>query len=140
MNHFNISIVPPIEKLVNKKNIEVRFIQSPEYLFDLLGDLPECTRIMQKGKYTLLDCVHGFNLSDKGLQRDLPHFKEHLKKDRMSWISWPRWKSGQETDLNRERIGESLQKEDLVEIKVDYHRLYLVCIEVFFQKEEQNLA
>ena len=118
MNPFNTSGKPLMKKLGIKKNMMVTFIQPPDYLFDLLGDFPEGVQFINKANKTYLDYIHGFYARGKDLQRDLPYFKEYLRKEGMIWISWPKGKSGMDDSLNREKIRECFLKEGFVDIKV----------------------
>lgn len=109
---------PLSKKLGIKFGMTLSFIDAPEDLRLLLGDLPSQILVEKIEKQSMLDYIHGFYTLEKDLLRDIYFLKEHLKKNGMIWISWPKGSSGVMTDLNREKIRELVLKVGLVDVKV----------------------
>ncbi|MBR9998516.1 MAG: DUF3052 family protein [Cyclobacteriaceae bacterium] len=96
----------------------ISFVQAPENLFRIPGDLPEDIHVEEIGSGRLKDYIHGFYTMEKDLARDIYFLKSQLKKDGMIWISWPKGGSSVITNLNREKVREEVLKEGLVDVKV----------------------
>jgi hypothetical protein len=62
--------------------------------------------------------MHLFVLTRKELFNCIHRFKPMLTKDGMMWVSWPKGRSGTDTDLKRDFIRESLLEAGLVDVKV----------------------
>jgi hypothetical protein len=138
MNGPNTNVTPLIRKLGIKNNMKVSFINPPENIFQLMGNLPEGTIIHNIGKKSIVDYIHGFYSKEKDLHQDIYFLKEHLRKDGMIWISWPKGKSGKKTDLTREKVRELVLKEGLVDIKVCAINDTWSALKFVFRKKDRS--
>ena len=106
-----------IEKLGIKAGFAVAFLGVPEGLRAILGQLPAGVTV-RKGNAGPLDFIHFFTKRRRELETRIPELKRYLLPHGVLWISWPKWSSGVETDLNENLVREIALKNSLVDVKV----------------------
>ncbi|MEO0897761.1 MAG: DUF3052 domain-containing protein [Bacteroidota bacterium] len=112
------SPTPLIRKLGIKEGNSIFLHQSPTSYFEWLGPLPPHIELLESCEKESLDFIHAFFTAKQDLEEQLPSLKAGLKPNAMVWISWPKGKSGVETDLNRDIIREMGLGAGLVDVKV----------------------
>jgi len=94
-------------KIGVKKDMRVFFVDAPENFSDTI-ELPQ---VELKSKLLGdFDYIHFFVITQKEFHDRFETLKEHLKKDGMLWVSWPKSKQKQ-TDLSITKV---------IEIGYDY--------------------
>ncbi|MFK8008935.1 MAG: DUF3052 domain-containing protein [Saprospiraceae bacterium] len=111
------SKIPLVKKLGIKNNFRIRLIYSPENYFDLLGELPDDVKILQR-KSREVDFIHLFAKDIKTFEKSFFKIKDEIKKDGMIWVSWYKKASKIPTDLNEDVIRNTALANGLVDIKV----------------------
>lgn len=106
---------PLVRKLGIKAGMSIIQVNAPEHYADLLGPLPENTRILTVPP---ADFVHLFCYDYAELNQKLPQCKEMMTKSGMLWISWPKKSSSFYKDLDRDTIREEGLSIGLVDVKV----------------------
>lgn len=111
------SKTPLIKKLGIKDNFRVRLIHSPENYFDLLGELPNDVKFLQR-KSKEVDFIHLFAKDIKTFEKSFFKIKDEIKKDGMIWVSWYKKASKIPTDMSEDIIRNTALANGLVDIKV----------------------
>ncbi|HYC86239.1 MAG TPA: DUF3052 domain-containing protein [Chryseosolibacter sp.] len=108
---------PLIRKLGIKPGYTIHVINPPPAYFDWLAPLPEPLQVKEKliGE---MDFLHLFAKDRKVFETLFSKSAQHLKKDGMLWVSWPKKSSKVSTDLDENIIREFGLKKGLVDVKV----------------------
>ncbi len=106
--------MPLVKKLGIKPGARIIFINEPDSFREQLGE-PIVTEEKLEGEF---DYVHFFVTDKKELRGFFTTVLNHLKKNGMLWISWPKKSSGVVTDLNENIIREIGLKSGLVDVKI----------------------
>lgn len=111
------SRTPLLKKLGIAPGDKVAFVDAPEHYTDLLGELPEGVRRLQRlGKR--MDFVHFFTARRSHLRRRFPTLKRSLAKDGMLWVSWPKKSSSLDKDLAESDVRACGLENGLVDVKI----------------------
>ena len=106
-----------VEKLGIKAGFRILILNPPQNYRETLGELPENVT----NEYKLInsfDFIQYFETQLNTFRKQLTVLKSHIRKNGMIWISWPKGRSGVETDLNEDRIRQEALKNGLVDVKV----------------------
>ncbi len=106
-----------VDKLGIKPGHKLIFIGAPDGYDQTLGELPEGVTQTQSLRGAF-DFIHYFTTSRTDFERKFPTLKEHLHKQGMLWISWPKGASKIKTDLNENIIRDIGLANGLVDVKV----------------------
>jgi hypothetical protein len=106
-----------IDKLGIKSGHKLILIGAPAGYNQTLGVLPQDVT-QAKALRGEFDVIHYFTTSRTDFERKFPALKEHLHKQGMLWISWPKGASKLKTDLNENIIREIGLANGLVDVKV----------------------
>ncbi len=109
---------PLAKKLGLKAGFELLLFQQPAHYFDLMSDLPEDLTILKDIQSESADFIHLFLTQQEELVAQAQSYKKALRKNGLLWISWPKGKSGIQTDLKRDWIREYMLEAGLVDVKV----------------------
>jgi len=104
-------------KLGIKPGMKVRFLNAPPPYAKLLGNLPEGVSVARTTRGPL-DFIHFFTTSIAELNRELPALKEHLAKDGMLWVSWPKKTSAMAAGFGENEVRDEGLAAGLVDVKV----------------------
>lgn len=110
------SQTPLLKKLGIKDDFELYLFQPPANYNSLVG-LPK-TVTVKKSLSGQLDFIHLFVKNQKTFEQQFSVSAEHLKKDGMLWISWPKKASKVLTDLDENKIRDFGLRAGLVDVKV----------------------
>ena len=83
----------------------------------MLGELPGKIRIIKKISPDL-DFIHFFTKEKSILEETFSILKNHLSKNGMLWVSWPKGSSKVQTDINENTVRQTGLREGLVDVKV----------------------
>ncbi|MDZ7778557.1 MAG: DUF3052 family protein [Gemmatimonadota bacterium] len=108
---------PLVRKLGLKPGMRCRAIEPPEDYAELLGDLPDGVRFLERSS-DALHFVHLFVREAAGLQRQLRELRGSIAPNGMIWVSWPKKASGVETDVNGNVVRDAGLGAGLVDIKI----------------------
>lgn len=104
---------PIAEKIGVKNDMLTFFVNAPVDFADII-DLPDVAlRSRLQGEF---DYIHFFVITQKEFHDTFQKLKQHLKKDGMLWVSWPKSKQKQ-TDLSITKVIEIGYDYGLVESK-----------------------
>jgi hypothetical protein len=92
-------------------------VQPPEPYFNWISPLPEKVTVSGslKGEF---DFIHIFTKDQRSFISNFNKAKDHLKKDGMQWVSWPKKSSKITTDLDENVIRDYGLTQGLVDVKV----------------------
>lgn len=108
---------PLVKKLGMKDNFRIRLIHSPENYFELLGELPNDVKFLQR-KSKDVDFIHLFAKDIHTFEKSFFKIKDEIKKDGMIWVSWYKKASKIPTDMNEDVIRNTALANGLVDVKV----------------------
>lgn len=110
------SQTPLLKKLGIREDAELYLFHPPENYKTLVG-LPKTASIRRSlsGK---IDFIHMFVKDQKIFEQEFVRCAEHLKKDGMLWVSWPKKSSKVVTDLDENKIRDFGLRAGLVDVKV----------------------
>lgn len=111
------SQTPLAKKLGITEGLVIYTFNSPQNYFNWLSPLPDDIIIVDKVK-SELDFIHLFVRESKVFQKEFLKCKNHLKKNGMLWISWPKKSSKVVTDLDENSIRAFGLENGLVDVKV----------------------
>jgi len=109
---------PLWKKLGLKPGNHVFLYNEPKEYFGLIGEISTELEIHENPAKESLDFIHLFVKNTNEFELQSLNLKPALKKSGMMWISWPKGKSGVQTDLKREPIRSFLLNNGLVDVKV----------------------
>lgn len=110
------SQTPLLKKLGIKEDQTLYLFQPPSHYHTLVG-LPK-TVMIKKNLSGNLDFIHLFVKDQKTFEQSFIRSAEHLRKDGMLWVSWPKKSSKVPTDLDENKIREFGLRTGLVDVKV----------------------
>ncbi|MBL7842075.1 MAG: DUF3052 family protein [Cyclobacteriaceae bacterium] len=110
------SQTPLLKKLGIKDDAELYLFQPPENYKTLVG-LPK-TNVIRKNLSGAIEFIHMFVKDQKTFEKEFVRCAEHLKKDGMLWVSWPKKSSKVVTDLDENKIRDFGLRAGLVDVKV----------------------
>lgn len=110
------SQTPLLKKLGIKDDAELYLFQAPGNYKTLVG-LPK-TVILKKSLTGSVDFTHLFVKDQKTFEKEFVRCAEHLRKDGMLWVSWPKKASKVPTDLDENKIRDFGLRTGLVDVKV----------------------
>src|SRR5436853_2796480 len=90
---------PLVKKLGIREGSTVYVHNAPKEYFEWIFPVPEMIQI-KKSIGGELDFVHLFVKDQKTFKKVFVDAQNHLKKDGMMWVSWPKKSSKVETDLD----------------------------------------
>ncbi len=108
---------PLAKKLGIKSGFKYWVYKAPGHYFDLFDDLPSGLNKTENLE-SEMDFVHLFCTDKEDLKQMIPEVKGNLKKEGLTWISWPKGSSKIPTDINREVVRELGLASGLVDVKV----------------------
>jgi hypothetical protein len=92
------------------------FLDAPEHLDDLLGELEGVTvKRLLRGHAELVLC---FVTRRRVLERRAPRLREAVAPDGMVWVCWPKKASKVDTDMTEDVVRDVLLPTGLVDTKV----------------------
>jgi hypothetical protein len=97
--------------------MRVFFSCAPSHYPDLLGPLPEGTRVLGRPQPPL-DFIHAFFKDRRQLEEQVPVLAKALTPAGMFWISWPKGTSGVPTDVGEGLVRAVGLKSGLVDVKI----------------------
>jgi hypothetical protein len=110
------SATPLPRKLGFKRGMTAVFLNAPERLDDLLGELEGVTvKRSLRGRADLVLC---FVTRRRELERRAPRLREAVAPDGMVWVCWPKKASKVDTDVTEDVVREVLLPTGLVDTKV----------------------
>jgi hypothetical protein len=107
---------PLPRKLGFKPGITAVFLDAPEHLEELLGDLEGVT--IKRSLRGHADLVMCFVTRRRELERRAARLREAVAPDGMVWVCWPKRASKVETDMTENVVREILLPTGLVDTKV----------------------
>ena len=117
MKSSGYSGTPLAKKLGIKNEFIIRFINEPDYYFDLFEDFPLGV-VIAKDKKEEKDFIQYFQKNAAAFKKKLPILREEIKQHGMIWISWPKKSSKVKTDITEDTIRDYALTIGLVDIKV----------------------
>lgn len=109
---------PLIRKLGIKPGFYIHLIEEPDHFIDMISPLPEKCQILKHPEAGSVDYVHMFVTKQPDFDQYIKSAIPLIKKNGMVWVSWPKGSSSIITELNREKVRETLLRTDLVDVKV----------------------
>lgn len=100
-------ISPLAKKLGIKKSTRALIVNAPSGYIDLLSPLPEGSVISQNMKRSYA-FVQFFASQKSEIVNSLPALLKRAGEDAIVWIAYPKQSSQSETDLNRDRVRETV--------------------------------
>ena len=112
---FGYSGTPLVDKLGIKSGTRLQFISEPPDFGELLGALPDDTRIASRGS---LDFAMLFVKARSDLEKRFARLRDRLEPNGMLWVAWPKKASGVATDLTEGVVRTFGLESGLVDVKV----------------------
>ncbi|HEX6743263.1 MAG TPA: DUF3052 domain-containing protein [Solirubrobacteraceae bacterium] len=110
------SATPLPRKLGFKPGMTAVFLDAPEHVGDLLGELEGVT--VKRSLRGHADLVMCFVTRRRELKRRAPRLREAVAPDGMVWVCWPKRASKVDTDVTEDVVREVLLPTGLVDNKV----------------------
>jgi hypothetical protein len=110
------SATPLPRKLGFKPGMTAVFLNSPEHLDELLGDLEGVT--VKRSLRGHADLVMCFVTRRRELERRAARLREAVAPDGMVWVCWPKKAAKMQTDVTEDVVREVLLPTGLVDNKV----------------------
>ncbi len=110
------SSTPLAKKLGIKAHYKVKFIDAPDYYFDLFTDLPEIK--IADNKSIRKDFIHLFVKKLVELEPAIKNAKKEIQPNGIIWISWYKKSSKMLTDVTEDLIREIALANGLVDVKI----------------------
>jgi hypothetical protein len=110
------SATPLPRKLGFKPGMTAAFLDAPEHLDELLGDLEGVT--VKRSLRGHVDLVMCFVTRRRDLERRAARLREVVAPDGMVWVCWPKKASKVQTDMTEDVVREVLLPTGLVDTKV----------------------
>ena len=131
------SKTPLIKKLGIKAGFNILILNAPDNYWPLMEELPEDIIISESPKDWHFDFIHFFSLSESHLNESIGSLKNHLKKEGMLWLSWPKKASKVPTDLNDMVVRNLGLSTGLVDVKVCAFDETWSALKFVFRKEDR---
>ncbi len=116
MSAAGYSGTPLATKIGFKAGDSTAFLDAPEHLEDLLGDLGGVT--VKRSLRGRADVVLCFVTARSQLDRRAARLREAIAPDGMVWVCWPKRASKVPTDMTEDVVREVLLPTGLVDVKV----------------------
>ena len=110
------SATPLPRKLGFKPGTTAVFLDAPEHLGDLLGEIDGVT--VKRSLRGHADLVMCFVTRRRELERRAPRLRQAVAPDGMVWVCWPKKASKVQTDMTEDVVREVLLPTGLVDTKV----------------------
>ena len=110
------SKTPLAKKLGFKPGSTVLILRAPDHYFYLFDPFPPDVELSKEGD-NKKDLIHFFTRQGDELHAALPGLRAQLKETGMLWVSWPKKKSGIQTDVDEYTVRNLGLKNGLVDIK-----------------------
>ena len=110
------SATPLVKKLGFKPGMTAAFLDAPDWLEALLGELDGVT--VKRALRGRADIVLCFVTARRDLERRAARLREAIAPDGMVWICWPKRASKVATDMTEDVVREVLLPTGLVDNKV----------------------
>ena len=110
------SQTPLLKKLGIRDDAELYLFQAPDNYKTMVG-LPK-TVLIRKNLSGAIEFTHMFVKDQNTFEKEFVRCAEHLKKDGMLWVSWPKKSSKVVTDLDENKIRDFGLRAGLVDVKV----------------------
>lgn len=107
---------PLVKKLGIKENYRLGLVNAPEEFEEILGELP-AGAILGNGIDTAPDIIFWFIRSQKEMRGDIDWIAGHIGRGGV-WISWPKKKAGNSTDLSQFIIRKIANGAGLADFKI----------------------
>ena len=112
------SKTPLIKKLGIKSGNKILLVHEPDHYSELLGPLPDDTKIVKEGAKDLADFIHLFAKDEETLHNLFAALKSKLDINGMIWVSWIKKSSKMETDISESDVRNLGLKLGLVDVKI----------------------
>ena len=110
------SQTPLLKKLGIQEDHQLYLFRPPTN-YQTLVDLPKTVKL-RKSLTGEMDFIHLFVKDQKTFEESFIRSAEHLKKNGMLWVSWPKRSSKVPTDLDENKIRDFGLRTGLVDVKV----------------------
>lgn len=110
------STTPLPKKLGFKPGLTAVYVDAPDHLDELLGELDGVT--VKRALRGHADLVLCFVTQRRDLERRATRLREAVAPDGMVWVCWPKRASKVETDMTEDVVREVLLPTGLVDVKV----------------------
>lgn len=111
------SKTPLVKKLGIKPGFRVYFVNLPDNLCALLGELPAEVSTL-KAADGVIDYIQLFTKSREELRHEVPVLKKSLAENGMLWISWPKKASRVATEVDEQLVRSTGLQNGLVDVKI----------------------
>lgn len=108
---------PLVKKLGIKPGNTMYVVSPPDDYLKWISPLPDQVTIQKRYKADL-DFIHVFAVRKNVFETEFLRAKDHLNKQGMLWISWPRKSSGVATEIDEKVVRDYGLKNGLVDVKV----------------------
>ena len=116
MSAAGYSGTPLAKKIGLKAGDSAAFLDAPDHLEDLLGDLDGVA--VKRSLRGRADVVLCFVTARKELERRAARLREAIAPDGMVWVCWPKRASKVPTDMTEDVVRDVLLPTGLVDVKV----------------------
>ena len=106
-----------MRKLGFAPGMRVHYANAPEHFADLVGELPDDVRVLQRPAANL-DLAMLFVTERAALARGLQRLQPKLQPAGMIWVAWPKRASKVPTDITEDVVREVALPRGLVDVKV----------------------
>lgn len=108
---------PLVNKLGFRPGMRVHYVNAPEHLDTLIGELPDGVRVLRRPAANL-DLALLFVTDRAALARGLQALQPRLRPAGMIWVAWPKRASKVPTDVTEDVVREVALPRGLVDVKV----------------------
>jgi hypothetical protein len=106
------------DKLGIKHDANICLVNAPANYDDLIDEWPVGASVSRDVLDEVFTFIHYFVTDRAQLVIDVPILAEHLDKQGMLWVSWPKGTSGVKSDVNENVLRELILPTGLVDVKV----------------------
>jgi hypothetical protein len=117
MSSAGYSATPLVRKLGFAAGMRAHYVNAPDGLAALLGELPDGVRLLARAADGL-DLVLLFVSERRELERRLPRLQARIAPAGMIWVAWPKRASKVATDVTEDVVREVALPRGLVDVKV----------------------
>jgi hypothetical protein len=117
MSTAGYSGTPLVRKLGFKPGMRAHYVNAPDDLGTLLGELPDGVRVLARAADEL-DLALLFVTERRELERRLPGLQAKLRPAGMIWVGWPKRASKVATDVTEDVVRDVALPRGLVDVKV----------------------
>jgi len=108
---------PLVRKLGFRPGMRAHYVDAPEHVRRLIGELPDGVRVLKRPA-TDLDLALLFVTERAALARALQALQPKLQPAGMIWVAWPKKASKVPTDVTEDVVREVALPRGLVDVKV----------------------